>query len=437
MDHQSEPDPTAAAVRALRAAGYPLVLEQVRFGQLRCDVVAYAPGRRSGDIVPMAVVELKRSLTSKTRLPALEQFAAIRNQAGTRQHYLYDGQRWFAANSGLTELYEVVGPLNNEADGPATVTDEHLVESLLLRQLKAMSGARFDAGEQLQDLLAAFAETGQLMADGQPVSVPRALRWSAAKRVTMRVLSAERHFDSTTHPVVASAMSELLAEKGNTYLDPFCGTASLLWALADRVSDRMPPPRITGVEVNATTAGIARALTDLAPATVELLTGDAFRVLAPTYAGAPLDDRSAAPLIGVDAVLTQPPMGLRLNEPYELSSGEATRDGDLACLDLCLRALAPGGRGVLQTSRGWTSKSGQAQRYRAHLAAHHHVAALVGLPAGAVLGAQIPSLLVVIDKATRGQTFVAQLDQDWQEQLAPDGPALRALLEHLEVWSQS
>ncbi len=428
MDHQSERSLVAAAARALRKAGYPLVLEQVALGRVLCDVVAYAADRQ-GELQPVVAVEVKRKLTPVSRLHALEQLAAVRHEAGTRQHYLFDGQQWWLADGGLSKLTESGAPLPSEDDRTPLVTDRRLIESLILRELAERTAGRTAASDQLQAVLSHFAASGELAVEGQRLAVPASLRWAAARQVTYRVLTSEHRFESSTHPAVGDLAAQLVSGQAHTYLDPFCGTASLLWTVLERTAERLLPAQLVGIEVNQAVAAVARALASSAPGNVEIVTGNAFQLLDRADSAAAEDNRAS--LTRVDAVVSQPPLGLRLPTPHELSTGEVTTDGDLAALDLCVRALRPGGRAVLQTARSWTFKSGQAQRYRTHLAARHHVAALVGLPAGAVLGASIPSLLVVIDKSSPGPTFVAQLDHDWQEQLKPDGAAREHLLEHL------
>lgn len=58
--------------------------------------------------------------------------------------------------------------------------------------------------------------------------------------------------------------------------------------------------------------------------------------------------------------------------------------------------------------------------------------ALIGLPGGAVPGTGVRSVLVVIERAEPGETFVAQLGEDWESQLAPGGAALSAALAHID-----
>jgi type I restriction-modification system DNA methylase subunit len=94
-------------------------------------------------------------------------------------------------------------------------------------------------------------------------------------------------------------------------------------------------------------------------------------------------------------------------------------------VDVALRALRSKGRAVLHLPLSWASRGGINQRYRDHLLDAANVVALIGLPPGSYVGAMVPSLLLVIDKtAGTRETFVAQLAEDWPNQLNEGGAAL-------------
>lgn len=108
-----------------------------------------------------------------------------------------------------------------------------------------------------------------------------------------------------------------------------------------------------------------------------------------------------------------------------------THDGEYAAVDRIVRVLADGGRAVLHLSAAFTFR-GNGERFRRYVADHFHVAAVIGCPPGAVPGSSIRSVLLVIDNAEPQETFVAQLGEDWETQLAPGGAAIRAALEHID-----
>lgn len=159
----------------------------------------------------------------------------------------------------------------------------------------------------------------------------------------------------------------------------------------------------------------ASLIAQTAPTNVTFETGDAF----------------TTPLPEADVIVTAPPMGLRLTNSHVLGNGTLTRHGDLAAVDVCLRALRPGGRAVFQLAPGITFQS-QAEKYRSYLADEYRVAALIGCPSGSAFGTQIKTILMVVDRARPGKTFVAQLADDWEAQLAPSGPTMSAALTHID-----
>jgi type I restriction-modification system DNA methylase subunit len=72
------------------------------------------------------------------------------------------------------------------------------------------------------------------------------------------------------------------------------------------------------------------------------------------------------------------------------------------------------------------------ERYRHFLATQFRVGAILGLPSGAVTGTGIRSILMVIDNAAPTDTFVAQLGEDLESQVAPGGAVLDAALAHID-----
>jgi hypothetical protein len=142
-------------------------------------------------------------------------------------------------------------------------------------------------------------------------------------------------------------------------------------------------------------------------------------------------DAFTADLPPARCVVSSPPSGVRLPASHELLDGTMTHDGDYVAVDRILRVLADGGRGVLHVSAGFTFKA-NGERFRRYVADHFRVAAVIGCPSGTVSGTSIRSALLVIDNAEPGETFVAQLGEDWETQLTPGGAALDAALEHVD-----
>jgi hypothetical protein len=271
----------------------------------------------------------------------------------------------------------------------------------------------------VRNMLVHFAGPAAVLAD-QTVPMNPATRWHAVRDVVRRHLVRHRELEPLlSQPALARPLAQLLGDVVPARVeDPFAGLGAFLWAVADRAMEAATVVHLSGTDVNANVVELASAVGALCPMPLQFRVGDSFRA------------EDSEP---VDAVLTQPPLGLRLPAPFQLSSGASTRDGELAAIDVALSRLKPGGRAVLHISRGWTWRSGDAARYRAYLAAEWRVAALIGLPAGAYAGTSIPSSILVVDRAQPGDTFVANLEANWAEELAPGGTVLTECLKHLDA----
>lgn len=408
----------------LSAAGYPLVLTDLRLPtrrDQRVDVVAFAADSTNA-LQPSVAVEVKDRKTADSQ-QALDQLALVRDVLGTRKHYFVTSEGWHEADSGLRRLLHVDGPAEPDRLG-GELRDASTVELLLQRYLWNESdrnrgeGVPVSAVRAVSTMLARLGDPSAGV-PGLGVPIDDATRWHAARgAVRTHLLSFKALETSLSQPALARPLAQLLG--GNlpeSVDDPFAGLGGFLWAVADRAVEADSVVRLSGTEVNVEVAELASAVGALCPIPIEFRVGDSFR------------ERSSAP---VDAVLTQPPFGLRLTEPFSLSSGAVTRDGELAAIDVALGRLKRGGRAVMHISRGWTFRSGDAARYRAYMAGNWRVGALIGLPAGAYAGASIPSMILVVDKAAPGPTFVANLETNWAEELGEGGVVLTECIEHLD-----
>ena len=240
--------------------------------------------------------------------------------------------------------------------------------------------------------------------------------WRARRRALVAFVSRGGKREAlASRPSIARAVADLAGRTiAGTVLDPFCGTGSFLWAAMDRALLHEEPVEFVGVELNARLAGLARSIGQAAPMLTTIENGDAFEVELPT----------------ADVVLAAPPLGIRRPKHHVLLDGSTTTDTSVAAVDLALRQLRLGGRAVVHVAVGFTFQHA-AERFRQYLASEHRVAALIGLPPGTVPGSGVRSVLMVIERGGSGETFVAQLGDDWETQLAPGGAALRAALAHI------
>jgi hypothetical protein len=410
----------------LRAAGYPLVLTDMRLPTMhkdrRLDVVAFAADSTDA-LQPTVVVEVKHRADADPQL-VLDQLALARDILGTRRHYLVTPDGWLEADGGLRRLQQVDGPAEPNRPG-GELRDISTAELLVQQDLWAESNRhRNEAGPDsalraVRNMLVHFAGPAAVLAD-QTVPMNPAARWHAVRDVVRRHLVRDRNLEPLlSQPALAQPLAQLLGDVVPARVeDPFAGLGAFLWAVADRAIEANTVVQLSGTDVNISVVELASAVGALCPMPLQFRVGDSFRA------------QDSEP---VDAVLTQPPLGLRLPDPFQLSSGASTRDGELAAIDVALSRLKPGARAVLHISRGWTFRGGDAARYRAYLAANWRVAALIGLPTGVYAGTNIPSTILVVDRGHPGDTFVANLEANWAEELAPGGTVLSECLKHLDA----
>lgn len=405
----------------LREAGYLFVQVAPRLSSKRGaspDVLAWG-ANYSGELVPQIAVSVKQSGRPETNLP---QLSRIQDALGTTEHYVVIGEDWHVGETGLRSLKPVEGPeIAVCAEG--TITDTTLATDLLIQKIWAYADqnrGRTEADIRLfLEALATEVETpGITTISGDFVPVERETLWAALRKVFADyVARADMHTGlHATPPVIARAMAELLGDRLiGTVLDPFCGSGEILWATIDRAVAQNRDIHVVGSDINADISDLARLFGSNAPRQVSIQTKDAFEGTLPF----------------ADAMVSVPPFGLRLQRPHTLLNGVATKNADMAAIDVCLRALKAGGRAVFQISPGLTYRN-DAEDFRKYLASEFRVAALIGCPSGAAFGTQIKTVLMVVDKAPSSETFVAQLGEDWEMQLSAQGATLSAAIAHID-----
>jgi SAM-dependent methyltransferase len=416
---------------ALRQVGYEFVQTQPKLPMVgtsfRPDVLAWA-ANADGKLVPWAVVEVKNSQMAESPETVLSVFAKSRDLLGTVDHYAVFKGSWYRADAGLRTLEPVDGPESPPYGGYGELDDVDLATALVAdafwRWAEQHRGER-DAEDIFYSPVplgfnpfktGAEHEASVGLANWFPAS--KEVLWEARRRAAVDF--ARRSRDAgvyTSHPLIAKAVAALASAKlDGDVLDPFCGTGSFLWEAIDKACEhgkRLHAAR--GYDLIYRMVELARAIGSASPVPVEISQGNAF----------------TADLPLAECVVSSPPFGVRMPDSYELLDGTTTRDGDYVAVDRILRVLPDGGRAVLHVSAGFTFKA-NGERFRRYVADHFRVAAVIGCPSGTVSGSGVRSALLVIDKAEPGETFVAQLGEDWETQLAPDGAALDAALEHID-----
>lgn len=422
----------------LERAGYAFVQTEPRLlekgGASSPDIVAWAADD-DGALVPWAVVELKSGGGPAGIESALPQLARHRERLGTTRHYVVAAGQWYQADDGLRMLAPVESPSAPPFGSDGALRDPQLLTRVLTDRIYAevdhSRSSRVDPFTVAARVISEAAETGRVglfrVAKGYEVRVDRAALFRASRSVLVQV--AERVKENGLHgvdPQLAEAMAALAGSKlSGTVLDPYARIGTLLWAAMDRAVDEGLATHFHGNELRDSLVEAARAVSLSAPlpASIELTGSEAF-----------------GPFRRSDLIITIPPFGLQrsgvFRDGHELLDGTSTQDGDLIVVDNILRSLAPDGRAVLVLPSSFTH-SAKGDAYRRFLASQFRVAALIGL-AGALGPSIHPSLqvvLLVIDRAPAGETFVAQLSSDWTAQLAPGGAAREAAIAHIDSTS--
>lgn len=411
---------------ALLAAGYEFVQLEPRITgtkeKWRPDVLAWAADS-GGTLVPWVVVELKEGPGAIRPELGLTALARARDLLGTVDHYVVVNEtEWFRADPGLQRLERVSGPVSPPNGGEGEIADVELASSLISEDLwKASSRAR-DRGVPVSDYVFSSGTPVELddfwKASATHAPIRKDVLWQAGRRSIVDFERRGREAGIYTSPkAIAQAVAQLAGSHlTDDLLDPFCGVGSFLWEAIDYAQKHHTGLNtVLGYDINQRTAEVARALGNAAPVPVDITVVDALTADLPVST----------------CVVSAPPFGLRLAEPHELLDGSTTRDGDLVVLDRSVRRLRSGGRAVLHLPAGVTFRT-TGERYRRYLASQFRIAAILGLPLGAITGTSIRSVLIVIDDAPSTDTFIAQLGDDWESQLAPGGAALEAALAHID-----
>lgn len=222
------------------------------------------------------------------------------------------------------------------------------------------------------------------------------LRASFEELLTLASSQTRESGERETPESLANLLVRMVVRDGDTVLDPACGQGNDLLAAGAIYRD----VALSGIEMSAEPARIARMRLQMAGLGNGIRRGDAFNEVSAGVA---------------DAVLLQPPWGLRLtpDQGKQVARWAALRDsvakrqnpksvskeqflsqlikGDYAWLLLAHQALRPGGRAaVVLTKASLGQRHSDIQRY---LVETGLVEAIVALPAGVFAHAGIPTVV--------------------------------------------
>lgn len=422
-----------AVADELRRAGFPLVTSDLRRPhgkrELRPDIVSYEAV--DGELRPQLVVEVKASFDTHGKHSAtLARLALVREALGTSRHYVVVGDKWWRANDALTELTRSQPPTPAvPPTGAVRLADRYLIDSLVSDRLRDLRNqlAHSTRRHSETDLIAALAESTAdpfQVGDGVEVVVDRHVLASsivaAIRELTDRDMQRLGPFSSPA-PISAAVVQFLGDLRDGSGIDPFCGLGSFLWTLGEQAEIQNRRLRLRGRDINANAMSVASSIAELLDIHIE------FEVMDSLHA--------AHPHGNYDYVVAAPPWGLRVeaaDTAVPLTSA-ARRRSELLAVACVYEMLAPGGRAVLHLPATILSNQVAAD-LRAFLTEQCSVLAIVSLPNRAFGVATVDSVLLVFDKtpAPPGhETFVANLAEDWESQLAADGDTMRAYEQYL------
>lgn len=412
------------AVRQLEAVGF-LVQRQVRqktVGKLEAviDIVAWA-GTPDGELAPELIVEVKSVRNDAERAVAARQLGYYVPLVDAARAYIFDGA-WHVVSDDFASTFPADCPR------PAAPTSDAVAPWSMLSQLiwsefdKLRGSLTVDAIwktilQRLSDPASDVLDAGLFKLATNPTNRARIadVLVSSLDRLDRRSGTAQ-HF---TPPALAAALVRLLApEPGCVVADPFCGLGRLLAAVHTATAGKC---QLIGTDINAEVAESARKLLALAGISAEIRAGDSLGTTSEWIA---------------DHVVSNPPMGVRLEKPGQLEAGMViTRDGTLVAVDRALAGLRDGGRAVFLVPPGMLFGDGATEEFRAALLGSVRVVSIIELPPQLLPSTAIRCAVLVLEKAKPTETLVARLEGDWELQLSDNGDFMRDYRAHLEARS--
>jgi len=412
------------AASELESAGF-VVQREVRSDtigkrSIQVDIVAWAPAE-NGELAPELVVEVKR-------LPEHElQAAAMQLQfylpvVGALQGYVFNGT-WYMLSDDFQTVIKVDCPRPRRGRGEGRAPTR-LLEELILKSMDRMRGQGTRPEESWQLILDAVASGSETTGGIEPLLMRLALSPQNRPLIADVLIDATQRFNAhsaisghLTPLALRQVLVRLLAPQRDwTIADPFCGFGTLLTAVNAEMEAQGLPCRLVGGEVNAHIAASAEKLLALAGVAATIKVGDSLADM---------------PAKGANGIVTNPPLGMRLTDSHPLSVGGATRDAMLLIVDKIVASLADGGRAVLLVPPGFLFAAGPTEEFRRALAGTSRVVSVIEIAASVLSGTTIHPAILVLEKNKPGDTLVARLESDWEDQLSESGAFLKAYVQHL------
>lgn len=404
---------------ALRQAGFSVIERDARPGvgssKLRADLVAWGPNEQ-GEFAPVVLVEVKSARSETTDQRVLAHLASYANAFGTEENYVFDGE-WWIAGERFDRLHPVEVPRSPRPLEETTSVTPDNARRLLTSSMWSIAN-QFRSQKPPGEI--ALAVLRHLKTEDRSLDWLFSLTGYEGAEALIGII--QRQFGGRspdgTPPPLAEGMARLLRPANDErVLDPFSGLGALLWSCRRLAAEHHRSVNLVGIDRNPTTVELATeiaSLTDSGDLVFEV--GDAF------------DDPIVANWDG--HFISHPPFGLRLADPVLLPDGRDSTNGDVAVLALVAANLDPGRRAVVLLPRPVLYRK-TSEGLRTWLMANRRVVAVIGLPPGALDSVSIPTTIVVIERSEPSDTIVANLQDDWAEQLSADGEFMGEYTERL------
>lgn len=210
-----------------------------------------------------------------------------------------------------------------------------------------------------------------------------------------------RHGRNLGHLLSAPNVSDFIARlvqrtKADSILDPTCGSGYLL----NCVSHNRSATTIEGIDLNNDVCEIAEKIL---PSHANITTGDALG-----------DDHDLTK--SYDLIISEPPLSLRLDPPYELPNGSGSaRSLTLALIAQLPKRLSTTGQAVFLCSSEILHS--RAQPIWDYIRSQGlSVRACIHVPPGKLKATAATSYIIVVSRESYAKTFLAQYSEDLQHQ---------------------
>jgi hypothetical protein len=401
------------AVRELMALGYSVESQtwMSNGNKGRANVFGWGENK-SNSVVPIVAVEVVQSSSNEAIERALEQLIAVRDAMGTQSHFIFDGDTWSGVNEDFRSIQAGVKPLKISYPEKG-VTDFALILPLLQPVIfnavnKTRSEMDFHRGifVALTEVLNEVQnqENGLFMSKTSHLLLDRHAFVKALMNVVTKFIGEDGQF--ITPAQVGEFLFNLIGnqQKITDFYDPFSGAGSNLREASIRYrSFPGSEMNILGREINTNVFELSQKLNVVSDTNANVSLGDSFKTSTEK----------------ADLIITIPPLGLRLLEPFETPFG-FTNNGDIASISLVASSLKKDGIAAMICAPNWTwSKEGQV--LREWLGKNFHVVALISLPPVLSNITALSPVALIIRNSKPGESIVGTLKDDWFSQSEEEG----------------